>query len=127
MREGKIGGRAKTIQPLAARRCVVGVPWREREGEGRARIRGTGRPLGGPAASGPAEGEGPVVQPGVEGASYQALMLGDRQDGGEHVGVGQADMAARHREVGRDPCVLSLRECHTPEDAIITLISVSRP
>ncbi len=64
----------------------------------------------------------PAGQPGEDGvpsakAGRQpapcAALLGDRQEGGEHGARGEADRAARHRERGRDPFVLSLREVHT--------------
>ncbi len=55
----------------------------------------------------------PGAKPGRSPAPFAAL-LGDLQDGVGHVAIGEADMAARHRERGRDPGVLSLRECHAP-------------
>ena len=64
----------------------------------------------------------PAVQPGGEGvpgakAGRQpapfAALRGDRQDGVEHLAMGETDMAALHRERGRDPVVVSLREVHT--------------
>ncbi len=41
-----------------------------------------------------------------------AALRGDRPEGGEHGALGEADRAARHREMRHDPCVVSLREVH---------------
>ncbi len=57
-------------------------------------------------------GEGvPGATSGRQPAPF-AAMLGDRPEGGEHGARGEADRAARHRERGRGPCVVSLREFH---------------
>ena len=63
----------------------------------------------------------PAVHPGVDGvpvakpcrqSSPFAAMLGDIQDGVEYLAVGKADIAALHRQMGRDAFVLSLGEFH---------------
>ena len=65
----------------------------------------------------------PPVHPGVDGVpiakscrypSPFATMLGDIQNGVEHLAIGEAAMAALHREMRRDTVVLSLSEFHTP-------------
>ncbi len=73
--------------------------------------------------SGPVEHPvpGPAVHPGVDGVPVAdpgrqppplAAMLGDVQDGVEHLQVRQADVAALHRQGGRNAFVLSLGDLH---------------
>ncbi len=69
----------------------------------------------------------PGAKAGRQPAPFAAL-LGNRQDGVEHLAIGEADITARHREMRRDLVVLSLREFHTariPESCIIMHISVN--
>ena len=54
-------------------------------------------------------------------------MLGDIQDGVEHLAVRKADIAALDRQMWRDTFVLSLGEFHPMEDTMTVLISVNTP
>ncbi len=72
---------------------------------------------------------GPGATSGRQPAPCAALR-GDRPEGGEHGAMGETDMAALHRERGRDPVVWSLRAVPTsrrPESCIIIHISANRP
>ncbi len=96
------------------------VQMREDPGE-HAGLRPAGQPGG--------EGGGPGAKAGRHPAPGAALR-GDRPEGGEHGARGEADRAARHRERGRAPGVVSLREVPTarrPESCRIIHMSVNRP
>ena len=79
---------------------------------------------------------GPAVHPGVDGvpiakscrqSSPFAAMLGDIQDGIEHLSVRNAYIAALDREMWRDAFVLRLGEFHPKSIAHIHSLVLTRP
>ncbi len=79
------------------------------------------------ATSGAAGGRGGAR---CQSGPVTRALRGDRPEGGEHGVRGETDRAARHRERGRAPGVVSLREVHTarrPESCMIIHMSVNRP
>ena len=64
---------------------------------------------------------GPAIHPGVDGvpvaeplryAPPLAALLGDRQDGIEHLQIREADIAPLHGQARRNACVLIFGEFH---------------
>ena len=65
---------------------------------------------------------GPAIHPGVDGMPFAkppwqpaplAAMLGDIQDGIEHLQIREADIAPLHGERGGNACVLCFGEFHS--------------